>query len=171
MSITLWLFSLLLLHSQCRGQEVKAEVSSNTYDMMLSSLLSRDVPEVDVVTLSQSLHEDAILLDARERQEYEVSHLYGARLIGYDFFDINSLSEIDKDEQIVVYCSIGYRSEQITKKMRNAGYTNVSNLYGGIFEWKNTGHEVSDMDGEVTEEVHAYNRVWGVWLNRGKKVY
>jgi len=33
-----------------------------------------------------------------------------------------------------VYCSLGIRSEVIAKKLKKAGYTNVFNLYGGIFE-------------------------------------
>ncbi|MEL6718853.1 MAG: rhodanese-like domain-containing protein, partial [Bacteroidota bacterium] len=68
------------------------------------------------------------------------------------------------------YCSVGYRSEKISEQLLEAGFKDVSNLYGGIFEWKNQDHEVVDEKG-ATEKVHAYDRVWGFWLKEGKKVY
>lgn len=160
----------LVFSSNCKGQDNKVQVTSKAYDVMLNSLLTRDVAEVGVATLSV-MDKDVILLDAREQGEYEVSHLEGARYIGYDLFEMESVSDINKDEEIVVYCSVGYRSEQITRQLQQAGYKNVSNLYGGLFEWKNTGHTVVDMENQSTEAVHAYDRVWGLWLSNGKKVY
>ena len=52
-----------------------------------------------------------------------------------------------------------------------AGYSNVKNLYGGIFEWKNEGHPVYDSEGKETEKVHAFSKHWGKLLKEGKKVY
>ncbi|MBI1194042.1 MAG: rhodanese-like domain-containing protein, partial [Bacteroidetes bacterium] len=43
--------------------------------------------------------------------------------------------------------------------------------YGGIFEWVNAGNSVVDPSGKPTERVHAYNRTWGLFLERGEKVY
>ena len=40
---------------------------------------------------------------------------------------------------IIVYCSIGVRSEDIGEKLKELGYTKILNLYGGIFDWKNKG--------------------------------
>ena len=71
----------------------------------------------------------------------------------------------------MVYCSIGIRSEDISEKLKKAGYTNVYNLYGGIFEWKNRNYPVVNPENEVTEKVHAYSKQWGQWLHKGKKVY
>jgi len=39
-----------------------------------------------------------------------------------------------------------------------AGYTNVSNLYGGIFEWVNQGNNVVDDNNRITPKVHAYGK-------------
>ena len=50
------------------------------------------------------------------------------------------------------------------------GYSAVYNLYGGIFEWKNQNQAVYRNHKE-TEEVHAYNKMWGFWLDKGIKVY
>ena len=51
------------------------------------------------------------------------------------------------------------------------GYTNVYNLYGGIFEWKNANFKVVDTLGNNTEKVHTFNKTWSKWLQKGKKVY
>lgn len=144
------------------------KVASKAFDKMLKLILSHDIEEKSVADVSRA--EDMLLVDARERNEYEISHLPEALWVGYDQFDIERLAEIPKDQKITVYCSIGYRSEKIAKKLLENGYTNVSNLYGGIFEWANQGNKVYNDQGE-TNKVHAFNRLWSVWLNKGEKVY
>jgi len=145
-------------------------VESKIYDAMLNGLLSRNVPEISVEELSRT-NNKVTLLDAREKQEYDVSHLNNAMFVGYNDFDVSIVDDVPKSTAIVIYCSVGYRSEKITERLMKAGYTNVSNLYGGIFEWKNAGHHVVDNSGKETTNVHAYDSVWGVWLNQGVKVY
>jgi len=100
-----------------------------------------------------------------------VSHIPNALFTGYKDFNTDALKDIPKTDTIVVYCSVGYRSERIGEKLQKMGYSNVFNLYGGIFEWKNTGLEVVDTDGTETEKVHTYNKTWSKWLTRGEKVY
>lgn len=112
----------------------------------------------------------AVLLDTREIKEYQVSHIPGAIWVGFSDFDIKRLAGISKDQVVVVYCSIGVRSETIGKKLKTLGFEKVFNLYGGIFHWVNEGNSV-EANGRPTTKVHAYNRVWGVWLNQGEKIY
>ncbi|MBD3630617.1 MAG: rhodanese-like domain-containing protein [Cyclobacterium sp.] len=114
---------------------------------------------------------EAVILDTREKEEFSVSHLEDARWVGYETFSLHSVSEIPKDETIVVYCSIGARSQEIGKKLKAAGYQNVYNLYGGIFHWVNEGNPVYSLDAERTERVHTYNKMWGMWVNKGEKVH
>ena len=71
----------------------------------------------------------------------------------------------------MVYCSLGVRSEDIAEKLKKAGYTAVFNLYGGIFEWKNKGFSVVDLQNKETQKVHAYSKNWGKWLLKGEKIY
>lgn len=149
---------------------VNAQVQSGAYRVMLKKLLSHTVPEMQVQQLATDTSH-AWLLDARKQREYEVSHLDKAVWVGYDHFQVSTLPDsIRKDQPIVVYCSVGYRSEKVAEKLIAAGYTRVSNLYGGIFEWVNQGHTVHDQQG-ITQRVHAYDRTWGIWLRKGKKVY
>lgn len=146
------------------------QVQSSKYDFMLRKLLDRDVPEISVATLSAK-PDGYILLDAREPNEAAVSTISGAKVVGYDHFDAASVAQLDKTAPVVVYCSVGYRSEKITEKLLALGFKDVRNLYGGVFEWVNQGHAVVDSNGKPTERVHAYSRTWGVWLRKGKKVY
>ena len=155
---------LILSTFTCSGQ-----VKSGAYRTMLKALLSHSVPEIQVQEAARDTA-GILFLDAREPKEYAVSHLRGAREVGYDHFDIQSISSVQKNQRIVVYCSVGYRSEKIAEKLLAAGFTNVANLYGGIFEWVNQGNPVYDEKGE-TDQVHAYSRTWGIWLKKGEKVY
>ena len=164
MKRTFLFFGLLLAALVCFGQ-----VKSGAYRVMLKNLLSHSVPEIQV---QQAAIDSAniVFLDAREPKEYEVSHISKAIPVGYDNFKIENLPVLNKDQRIVVYCSVGYRSEKVTEQLRTAGFTNIANLYGGIFEWVNQGFPVYDALG-LTEHVHGFSRTWGVWLHRGKKVY
>ncbi|WP_092205698.1 rhodanese-like domain-containing protein [Bizionia echini] len=113
------------------------------------------------------------ILDAREPDEYLVSHLKNAVFVGYKDFKIETiLNEIpNKNDTIVVYCSLGIRSETISKKLQDKGYTAVYNLYGGIFEWKNNDFPVYNQQNKKTDSIHAFSKMWGKWLNKGVKVY
>ncbi len=146
-----------------------SQVKSGAFRLMLKTLLQHSVPETGVKAAARD-SASIVFLDAREPREYAVSHLRGAIPVGYDNFDIQQLPALDKNSRIVVYCSVGYRSEKIAEKLLAAGYKNVSNLYGGIFEWVNQGHAVYNEKGQ-TRQVHAYDRTWGVWLDKGEKVY
>jgi predicted sulfurtransferase len=77
----------------------------------------------------------------------------------------------NKNSKIVVYCSLGIRSEDIGEKLKKAGYKNVYNLYGGIFEFKNQNLSIYNSKGNTTDSIHAYSKTWGKWLKNGIKIY
>lgn len=114
-----------------------------------------------------------VLLDARELKEYKVSHLKNAIHVGYDHFNLKKTTKKlkNKNATIIVYCSVGIRSENIAEKLQKAGYKNVYNLFGGIFEWKNKENIVVDSKNQPTENVHTFNKEWSKWLIKGIKVY
>lgn len=156
-----------LLLASC-GNSPAQQVQDPAFDRVLQGLLSGNVPTTGVQMLARQ--PAPVLLDARERREYDVSHLPGAHWVGHDDFQRERLADLPLDTTIVVYCSVGYRSEQITEQLVAAGFTDVRNLYGGIFEWMNSGHNVVDSLGP-TDRVHAYDQLWGRWLEKGEKVY
>ena len=161
--------SILLIIGMFWFLRAPAQVKNSAYDLTLKALLSHSVPEVSVSQLKEI--NNVLLIDAREWNEYQVSHIRNARYVGYDQFEIGKMQSINKNQKIVVYCSVGYRSEKVAEKLMQAGFMDVSNLYGGIFEWVNQGCPVVDEKGNKTEKIHAYNKTWGVWLSKGVKVY
>lgn len=110
------------------------------------------------------------VLDAREKGEYVISHLPKALWVGHDTFSLVSVAGLDKNKPVLIYCTVGARSEQIGKTLQKNGFTRVYNLYGGILHWVNEGKQVV-VQGKPTTKVHTYSRAWGVWLTRGEKVY
>ena len=81
------------------------------------------------------------------------------------------MENIDKETIIIVYCSVGYRSEKVGEKLKKAKFNKVMNLQGGIFDWKNKGFPVYDNEEAATEKIHVYSESWGRWLVKGEKVY
>ncbi|MEW7290149.1 rhodanese-like domain-containing protein [Aquimarina sp. 2304DJ70-9] len=147
-------------------------VAQNSLDELLDHYNNESIPYISVTAL-KDIQDEVLILDAREKVEFNVSHLKGAQFVGYNDFQITSVikQNISKNDTIVVYCSLGVRSEDISEKLKGEGYINVYNLYGGIFEWKNKNYTVVNSKEEITEEVHACSKQWAKWLRKGKKVY
>ena len=160
------LWSLLVSMASC---QVPSK-SEDAYHRMLQGLYRHTVPTLTVSQLKEKLSR-AVLLDVREAKEYAVSHLPEARLCGYEAFDWEQVRRLPKDTLILVYCSVGYRSERMGEALIKEGYTQVYNLYGGIFEWVNQGNALLNDQGKTTEQVHSYNRRWAKWLRRGEAVW
>lgn len=153
---------LLFLAGSCRSQSI--EDALQRYN-------KESIPYVRTDALN--LHPEAILLDARSREEFAVSTIPGAIWVGYKEFDPAHITSIlpDRSVPLLVFCSIGVRSENIGERLKKLGYWDVKNLYGGIFRYKNTGNTVVDSLGRPTEKVHAFNRNWGRLLLHADKVY
>jgi len=151
-----------------------SSVAQKTLDDLLNQYNTRSIPYISVAELKMQMTTgDVKVLDAREYEEFEVSHLPTAIFVGYSNFSSEEVTTSlpNKEQPIVVYCSLGIRSEEIGEKLKKAGYTQVKNLYGGIFEWKNNDYEVVDMTGAESEQVHTCSKAWGKWLTKGNKVY
>lgn len=145
--------------------------SQSSIKKLLKKHNEESVPYISVEELAMPKTE-AILLDARELSEFNVSHLEDAVCVGYDEFNLETTTALlpDKSATIVVYCSLGIRSEDVAEQLKKAGYTNVFNLFGGIFEWKNNDFTIYNAEGE-TDDVHAFSKEWSKWLTKGNKIY
>ena len=145
------------------------------FDKMCDGLLKYSMPMMKVPQLAfeKERNQDLLILDAREPEEFTISHVPGAINVGYDHFKAESIEalQVPKDAKIVVYCSVGYRSEKVAEKLQKQGYQYVYNLYGGIFDWVNSEYPVVDAAGDTTVKVHGYNKNWSKWIANGEKVY
>ena len=116
-----------------------------------------DIHHITTAELAKQMkgeHPPAIL-DIRRPEEYETSHLPNARHLLPQTSDAQIqelLSGIPLERPIVVYCSVGYRSSTMARRLKAIGRTNVSNLEGSIFAWAADGHSL-----KPKRQVHPYN--------------
>ncbi|WP_262248069.1 rhodanese-like domain-containing protein [Parapedobacter soli] len=136
----------------------------------LNNVYRHSIPVVTVDELPAMMKRGAVVLDTRERGEFDISHIRRARHVGYIWFDMREVYDIQKTDTVVVYCAIGNRSERIGEKLRKAGYRNVFNLFGGIYEWVNQRNPVYNTNNVQTTEIHVYDKHWAQWLERGTRV-
>lgn len=145
--------------------------AQNSIDNAIKKYNSGSIPYIYVDELKSKLesNDSLVLLDTRSFEEYEVSFLKNAIWIGYKEFDKDNVKSIDKNAEIIVYCSVGVRSEKIGEELKSLGFENIKNLYGGIFLWVNKGYPVY-INGAQTEKIHSYNKRWEKYITAGKKV-
>ena len=157
------LFIAVFTLSAC-GQEYRS------FDEMALEMSKGSAPKITSTALNKSNFNNIVYLDAREKAEYDVSHIKGALFVGYNDFDVSKLPNLKAFKTIVVYCSVGYRSEKVAEKLIEQGYAQTKNLYGGIFDWVNKNHPVYDNSGQPTEKIHPYNKLWSKWLEPNRKI-
>ena len=163
-TMRIFLFFLVLITSTAFGQSAE-------YEKMLKPYYN-DFPTITCSKASRlTTTSNVYFLDTREQKEFDVSHIKGAQCVGYDNFKMSSIRSIPKDATIIVYCSIGARSQTIGEKLVKAGYKNVSNLYGGFFQWSNSGLPKYTSDDKMTQKIHGYSKEWGKWITKGVVVY
>ena len=123
----------------------------------------RDVTHLSIETLASWLRDgrrDAPqLLDVRSEEEFGTSHLPGAIRIDYRRPLSRGQAVVDPARPVVVYCSAGYRSSVVARKLRQAGFAEVLNLEGGIFAWANAGLPL-ERDGRPASAVHPCLRLF-----------
>lgn len=152
------------------AQNTAQQICQNPkFDEKVAKTLSHTVDFISPVELANT-KSNAFIIDTREKKEYDVSHIPDAHYASYSDFDITPYLDLPRDTTVVVYCSIGYRSEKIGEQLQEAGFTNVFNLYGSLFEWANQGYPIINSEGETTTKVHTYNKQWSKWVNDDGKI-
>ncbi|ESO87686.1 hypothetical protein LOTGIDRAFT_166268 [Lottia gigantea] len=143
-----------------------------------------NVQHISTSTLSdwlESQPENVILLDTRPDIEYNISHLKGARRIDYESDEIenilqslpqNNQTDSKENVKVVCYCSIGYRSSLMAKKLQqhfkqqSGTKPEIYNLEGSLFKWANEKREMVDQNNQPTVYAHPYNSLWGKLLDK-----
>lgn len=94
--------------------------------------------EVDCKTVKAKLDSkaDFLLLDCREKDEYELVHIAGAMLVPMSEIQ-QRVGELEayRDREIIVHCHHGGRSMRVTNWLRQQGYSKAQNMAGGIDDW------------------------------------
>ena len=99
-----------------------------------------NTPKISTAQLAQWLDDgkELLILDVRQPVEFAVSQIRFARSAPKDSA-LQMVASLAKDTRIALYCSVGYRSAEITLKLRSLGFTQTFNCEGSIFRWANEG--------------------------------
>ena len=145
-------------------------VSWDSVDQKIDSKYPR-VNFISTEELRSNQQSEAPLLhvfDVRGSEEFAVSHLSGA----LNYSESSSIAGLfaNKNTEIIVYCSVGYRSAAVADELAVLGFTNVRNLKHSIFEWAEKGYPLVNSEG-VVQSVHPYNRAWGALIDESLHQY
>ena len=113
----------------------------------LAASIQNDISEILVDELKAKIEngEDFLLIDVRQAREYDNVTIPGALNIprgmleitirNDKFWEEEFLYTPENDDEIVVYCKLGYRGALSAMALQQLGFTNVKNLHGGILSW------------------------------------
>ncbi|MEA3278110.1 MAG: rhodanese-like domain-containing protein [Pseudomonadota bacterium] len=82
----------------------------------------------------QAGEDQAFLLDVRESWEFDICRIDGARLIPMRQIP-GACDQLDREQEIVVICHHGIRSQQVALYLEHKGFSQVINLQGGVAGW------------------------------------
>ena len=107
---------------------------------MPTSSIEDDFKEEDFVIEAPQLEEildsgkEIVLVDVRDQNEWDICHIDGAKLMPVVEFD-KYIPELDKDDEIYLYCYKGSRSMTALKQLHADGFAKIKSLSGGIDSW------------------------------------
>jgi rhodanese-related sulfurtransferase len=97
--------------------------------------------EVTAAQAYQKYRAGALFVDVRTQEEWNQGHIAKSLLIPLDELP-NRLNELPKDRDLVVVCHSGVRAKEGATILRNAGFTRVSCLSGGLQAWVDAGYPI-----------------------------
>jgi rhodanese-related sulfurtransferase len=104
---------------------------------------AKDAP-VKIEEAEKLIADGVQLLDVRTQEEWDAGHLKGAKQVDFtaDGFIEKAKAAMDPKKPVLVYCRSGGRSAKATKALRDAGFTAVHDMAGGITAWQKAGKPV-----------------------------
>jgi len=95
-----------------------------------------ELPEITTLELRKILAEgfEGILLDVREQDEYMMAHIEGSELLPLSGWPA-SAHNLPRDAKYYVHCAAGMRSAKAGVWMLQNGFTDVTNVAGGMKQW------------------------------------
>ncbi len=88
----------------------------------------------------------ALLLDVREKDEYEVERVALPGILHYPMPKvIDNIQDLPAHKLIIVMDTLGERGTKIANLLNMHGFRHVANLDGGLVQWKAGGFPVEDI--------------------------
>jgi len=99
--------------------------------------VQQGIPQIQPVELKKKLDagKPVFLLDVREPYEFKISQMGGLLIPMGEVEDRLIELEAHKNEEVVVICRSGMRSQKVAVMLQRHGFQNVANLVGGINGW------------------------------------
>lgn len=107
-------------------------VTSNTVQTESKAINNKNVTEIKEIFDKND--KDTIFIDVREPFEWADGVIPNAQKISLGNLG-NELSKLDKNKNYVLVCRSGSRSSKAYKQMQEAGFSNLTNLDGGMMDW------------------------------------
>ena len=99
--------------------------------------------EISAAQAYEKYQQGAFFLDVRSQQEWDQGHIARSTLIPLDSLQ-GRLNELPRDQDIVVVCRSGVRSKEGSTILRQAGFTRVTCMTGGLQAWVAAGYPLSN---------------------------
>ncbi len=111
------------------------------------------------------------IIDTREQNEYDISHIQGAKKVGYKNFSVEKVWMLDRNTTIILYSTDGERCAHVGAYMRMMGFIDVRAITGSLIGWVNAGYPIVDKDGHATTNVSVSTKDEAKKLKKGKAVF
>src|SRR5262245_14668990 len=117
-------------------------MSMNSRDLLAK--IRKEIREVSVQDVQSRIQNNGVvLLDVREKEEWDEGHLPGATFLPRGFLEVRVEKAVpEREKPLIVYCAGGTRSAFAAKTLQDLGYKDVGSMAGGYGEWKNAGMSV-----------------------------
>lgn len=103
----------------------------------------REISADDVHARWQQSPGDAVLIDVREKDEFDDGHIRGSKWIPRGLLELRIESAVlDRQKPIILYCAGGVRSALAAQSLKLLGYQNVESMEGGFGRWKQRGFPI-----------------------------
>lgn len=114
-----------------------------TYQDLLTETKARirEIGVKDAMALRQTTGE-AVFLDVRDPQEYNLGKIPGAVTISRAHLEKNVEGQVPREKPVIVYCANGNRSAFAAEVLKVMGYEQVSSLREGFSGWVAEGGDV-----------------------------
>ena len=97
--------------------------------------------EISVDAAHQKYQDGVFLLDVRTQEEWDEYHAPDTTLIPLDELE-GRLDELPQNEEIVVVCRSGNRSQAGRDILRNSGFEQTTSMSGGLKAWRAAGYPI-----------------------------
>jgi rhodanese-related sulfurtransferase len=118
-------------------------IAAGLYTPKLLNSDNDDYGDVSVMVALELIDEnpDLVIVDVRTVAEFDDGHIDEAINIPVDEI-VDRLDELDKDDELLVYCRTGNRSGRAVGILKDAGYTRIYHMHEGISVWIQQGYPV-----------------------------